>query len=131
MVSFSVCHVGCPGLSPAFVQTGGILPAWYLFVHTCSANWFSKGFAMCCLVNVIVQYKQSLAICRTSRVSHGILSACYQHVPTSADDWFTKGRSMCYHVCVIMHVKDSQLSVVRVGHHVPLAGFCLFLYTCI
>ena len=38
-----------------------------------------------------------------------------------------KRPSMCYCVCVIMHVKDPQLSVVRVGHCVPL-GFCLSLY---
>ena len=38
-----------------------------------------------------------------------------------------KRPSMCYYVCVIMHVKDPQLSVVRVGHCVPLAGFCLSL----
>ena len=37
--------------------------------------------------------------------------------------------SMCYHVCVIMHVKDPQLSVIRVGHFVPLAGLCLSLYS--
>ena len=36
---------------------------------------------------------------------------------------------MCYHVPVIMHVKDLKLSVVRVGHHVQLAGFCLSLYS--
>ena len=35
---------------------------------------------------------------------------------------------MCYHVYVIMQVKDPQLSVVRVGHRVPVAGFCLSLY---
>ena len=35
---------------------------------------------------------------------------------------------MCCYVCVIMHVKDPQLSVVSVGHGVPLAGFCLSLY---
>ena len=35
---------------------------------------------------------------------------------------------MCHYVCVMMHVKDLQLSVVRVGHRVPLAGFCLSLY---
>ena len=39
-----------------------------------------------------------------------------------------KRPSMCYHVCIIMHVKDPWLSVVRVGHCVPLAGFCLSLY---
>ena len=39
-----------------------------------------------------------------------------------------KKPSMCYYVCVIMHVKDPQLSVVRVGHCVPLTGFCLSLY---
>ena len=35
---------------------------------------------------------------------------------------------MCYYVCVIMHVKDPLLSVLRVGHYVPLASFCLSLY---
>ena len=35
---------------------------------------------------------------------------------------------MCHYVCVIMHIKDPYLSVVRVGHCVPLAGFCLSLY---
>ena len=35
---------------------------------------------------------------------------------------------MFYHVYVIMHVKDPSLSVIRVGHHVLLAGFCLSLY---
>ena len=39
-----------------------------------------------------------------------------------------KRPSICYYVYVIMHVKDPQLSVVRVGHCVPLAGFCLCLY---
>ena len=33
---------------------------------------------------------------------------------------------MYYHSYVIMHVK---LSIVRVGHHVPVAGFYLFLNT--
>ena len=32
-----------------------------------------------------------------------------------------------YHVYMIMHVKDIKLSVVRVVHRVPLAGFCVFL----
>ena len=36
--------------------------------------------------------------------------------------------SMCYHVYVIMHVKDLYLSVIIVGHRVPLAGFCRSLY---
>ena len=39
-----------------------------------------------------------------------------------------KRQSMCHYVCVMMHVKDPYLSVVRVGHRVPLAGFCLSLY---
>ena len=38
-------------------------------------------------------------------------------------------QSMCNHVYVIMYVKDPQLSVVTVGLHVPLAGFCLYLYS--
>ena len=44
----------------------------------------------------------------------------------SAVDWFTKAVSL--DVYVIMHVKDLSLSVVRVGHRVPLAGICLSLY---
>ena len=40
-----------------------------------------------------------------------------------------KRPSMCYQVCVVMHLKDPWLSVVRVGHHVPSAGFCLSLYS--
>ena len=58
----------------------------------------------------------------------GILSECYQLLPVSADDWFNKVLPMYYHVYVIMHVKDLQLSVVRVGHRVPLPGLCLSLY---
>ena len=57
-----------------------------------------------------------------------MLPECYRLRPTSADDWFTKGRSMSYHVCVIIYVKDPQLSAIRVGHRIPLAGFCLSLY---
>ena len=56
-----------------------------------------------------------------------ILTASHQLAPASAANWFHKGRAMCYHVLVIMHVKDPQLSVIRVGHRVPLAGFCLSL----
>ena len=55
--------------------------------------------------------------------------ACHYLAPASATDWFMKGRVMCYHVYVIMHVKDPELSVVRVGHCVPLAGFGLSLYS--
>ena len=36
---------------------------------------------------------------------------------------------MCNHVYVIMHVKVPQLSVVGVGLRVPIAGFCLSLYS--
>ena len=42
---------------------------------------------------------------------------------------FNKGRAMCCHFYVITHVKDPQLSVVRVGHCVLLAGFCLSMYS--
>ena len=35
---------------------------------------------------------------------------------------------MYYHVYSIMQVKDSLLSVVRVGYRVPLEGFYLSLY---
>ena len=59
----------------------------------------------------------------------GLLSASYNLVPISADDRFMKGQSMCYHVYMILHVKDPLLSVVGVGHRVPLAGFCLSLYS--
>ena len=41
----------------------------------------------------------------------------------------TKRPSMCYYVCVIMQVKDHKLSVITIGHCVPLAGFCLSLYS--
>ena len=51
-----------------------------------------------------------------------LLSACDRLPPASAVDWFK--HVMCYHVYVIMHVKYPSLSVVRVGHFVPLAGFC-------
>ena len=43
-------------------------------------------------------------------------------------NWCIKGCAMYYLVYQEMHVKDPQLSVVRVGHRVPLAGFCLSLY---
>ena len=78
----------------------------------------------------------SVSVCQVGRPGlirlfkkGGILSACYQPVPASTDDWFTKGHSMCYHFYVLMHVKDPWLSVVRVGHRVPLAGFSLSLYS--
>ena len=51
-----------------------------------------------------------------------LLSACRQLA--NAASWFIKGSAMCYHVCAIMHVKDPKLSVVRVGHHVPLGTSC-------
>ena len=57
------------------------------------------------------------------------LSDCRQLVPASAIDWLIKGHAMCYHVYVIIHVKDPRPSVLRVGHFVPLAGFCLSLYS--
>ena len=43
-----------------------------------------------------------------------------RHDPLVSERWNS--------IYVIMHVKDPQLSVIRVGHHVPLAGFCLSLY---
>ena len=48
---------------------------------------------------------------------------------TGYSNWFTKGRVMCFHLHVIMHVKDPRLSVIRVGHCIPLAVFCLSLYS--
>ena len=56
--------------------------------------------------------------------STNMLLTCH----TSAADWFDKGRAMCNHVYVIMHVIDPSLPIVRVGHRVPLVGFCLSLY---
>ena len=51
-------------------------------------------------------------------------------INSSAANWCNEGHTMCYHVYVTMqHVKDLQLSVVRVGHHVPLAGFCQALHS--
>ena len=44
---------------------------------------------------------------------------------TSAANWFNKDCAMCYHLYVTMRVKDPKLSVVRVGHRVPLSGICL------
>ena len=38
-----------------------------------------------------------------------------------------QGYAMYYHV--IMHVEDPWLSVIRLGHCVPLVGFWLFLYS--
>ena len=58
-----------------------------------------------------------------------LLSVHHWLSPARATDWFNKGHAMCYHVYVIMHVKDTDLSVVRDGHCVPLAGFCLSLYS--
>ena len=58
------------------------------------------------------------------RNSIGMFLPC----PACASNWFIRGHAMCYHVCVITHVKDPQLSVVKVGHGKPLAGFCLSLY---
>ena len=43
--------------------------------------------------------------------------------------WFVKGRAMFYYVYVVMNVKGPQLSVLSLGHHVPVAGFCLPLYS--
>ena len=58
-----------------------------------------------------------------------ILTMSHQLAPASAADCFNKDRAMCYHVYVIMHVKDPLLSVVRVGHCVPLADLCLSLHS--
>ena len=55
------------------------------------------------------------------------LSERYKLAPSSATDWFVKGCAMCYHVYVILYVKDLQLYILKVGHHVPVAGICLSL----
>ena len=39
------------------------------------------------------------------------------------------GAPTCYCGCVIMHIKDSQLFLVRLRHHILLAGFCLATYS--
>ena len=56
------------------------------------------------------------------------LSAYHEFAPARAANWFTKGCVISNLVYMIMHVKDPYLSVIRVGHRVPLAGFCLSLY---
>ena len=38
-----------------------------------------------------------------------------------------KGHIICYHAFMIKYVKAPQLSVIRVRHCVPVAGFCLSL----
>ena len=42
---------------------------------------------------------------------------------------FFSAKAMCYDVSVIMCENELGLSVVRVGHRVPSAGFCLSLYS--
>ena len=51
--------------------------------------------------------------------------------PVTPTKWSNKGCDVCYHVCVIKHVKDPYLSVVRVSHWFPIAGFFLSLYSLI
>ena len=81
----------------------------------------------------------SVSVCEVGHPGSSLVrSACYrkvrfyQHVidfsPPVLMTGSPKAVHMCYHVCMIIHVKDPQLSVVRVGHRVPLAGFCLSLY---
>ena len=91
----------------------------------CGAGKQHNGLRLC------EASRPSSSLARTVSISQkgGDLPACYQLVTTSADNRSNKG-SPCIitHVCVIMHVKDPQVPVVRVGHQVPLAGFCLSLY---
>ena len=58
-----------------------------------------------------------------------LLTACHQLAPVNAANWFNKRHAMCYHVYETIHVTDPQLSVVREGDCVLLAGFCLSLQT--
>ena len=76
-------------------------------------------------VKWVVQVWNQYHICILRRNSTSILSTC----PTSAADWFIKYCAMCCHAYVTMQVKNSQLSVVRAGHRVPLSSFCLPLYS--
>ena len=74
----------------------------------------------------------SVSICQAGRPGSSLSrSACfrkvefYQNVMNLSPPVLT---SMCCHVYVIMHVKDLLLSVIKVGHRVLLADFCLSLY---
>ena len=58
--------------------------------------------------------------------------ATFNIAPSQMSNWWRRairGHLMCYHVYVIMHIKDHKLlSLVRSGHCVVAAGFCLSLY---
>ena len=75
-------------------------------------DWKIKGSHQFCSVNF----------------DNSSLTACHRLVPSSTTNWFNQGHAMCYHIYEIMHVKDTQLTVVRVGHRVPFAELCLSLY---
>ena len=77
----------------------------------------------------------SVSVCQAGRPgSNPARSACFGKVRffQQVIDLFPRlvhqRLFMCYHVCVIMHVKDPYVYFVRVGHRVPLAGFCLSIY---
>ena len=75
-----------------------------------------------------------ISICQLGRADSSLAwSVCFrkvefcQHV-IMCQQLVHQRPSICYHVYVVMHLKDPQPSVIRVGHLVPLAGFCLSLY---
>ena len=70
------------------------------------------------ILSTLFQMPSPESGCFDNSHSTGVLSTR----PTSVADWFIEGSAMCYHVCVILHIKDSLLSV-------PLADFCLYLYS--
>ena len=61
---------------------------------------------------------------------------CFHHVGNSLAAWVSatcsseccQGSAKAVSCVIIRHVKYPQLSIIRVGHCVPLAGFCLSLY---
>ena len=103
----------------------------YQMTHKYCSNRLMSRLSVKGQINSIMV---SVCVCQAGRLgSNPARSICFRKVnvlnlPTGAADWLTKGRTMCYRVYMIMHVKIPQLSVVWVGHCVPLAGFCLSLY---
>ena len=79
-------------------------------------------------------------VCVSDQKIDGLLHLCSSHFdnshcicmsPTCSSQCCLLVQQRPYHVLsclLIMHVKDPQLSVVRVGYCVPLAGFYLSLY---
>ena len=89
---------------------------------------FSHVTCLLCFTS-LWQTKVLNLLCSVPSNSLHSLTVCQGRAQASAVDWFIKGRVMCYYVYVVTHVKDPQLSIIRMWHCVPLARFCLFLYS--